>query len=107
MKKIALIVAFALAISYMGYAWAVYDMPIPTKDRYEIKVTIVITDRETLQKKYKEISGQDPTFVLGFTIIYSSGRREIWLPRGANDEIDLETLGHEIFYHVMENHRHP
>jgi len=76
MKKIALIVAFALAISYMGYAWAVYDMPIPTKDRYEIKVTIVITDRETLQKKYKEISGQDPTLYLGspLSILVDEGK---------------------------------
>jgi hypothetical protein len=44
--------------------------------------------------------------VIGITKVSEDGPREIYLPFDNEGRIDIMTLGHEIFYHVMHDYEH-
>lgn len=80
-----------------------YMAPVPKKDTYNIQVEIRVLEIDKFKKKARELLKiEDVREVAGMHVKWSDGTETIYLMRTENGEIDLETLGHEVFYHCME-----
>ncbi len=108
-KFLALFFLLAVIIPACGgYLWSVrYDPPIPAKSYYEnVNFKFYIYDWKEFQEIVKFYYGEPQPGTVGITIIRSNGERIVIVPRNKDGTIDLETLGHEIFYHVINDDRH-
>ncbi len=84
-----------------------YTPPIPAKNFFEAKFKIHICREEEFQEIIKFYYGSRRSEIEGLTItIKESGEKIIFIPKKEDGTIDLETLGHEIFYHVIHNIPH-
>lgn len=105
---IILIVVFLLATAGVSYGvsslWTRHHRePTAKKSFYSIKADIIILSREDFNKKARWILEKDDVDrVGGLYVRYTDGKEEIYLPKDWAGRIDLESLGHEIFYHCME-----
>jgi hypothetical protein len=99
-----------LGLLSVGVSYAVSPLwsrhhrePIPKKDFYSIKVDIVILSQEEFKKKARWLLERDDVdLVSGLHVRYVDGNKEIFLPKDWAGRIDLESLGHEVFFHTME-----
>ena len=63
---------------------------------------IVLSDSDFRKKARWVLEKDDVDRVGGLHITYTDGKEEIYLPKDYAGRIDLESLGHEVFYHCME-----
>ncbi len=83
-----------------------YPAPIPSKSCYEldnIQINIVRSYDE-FQALVKEKFGAKDDECMGFAT-YKDGKTIIYLLANPDGSIDLDFLGHEIFYHHMEKEK--
>jgi hypothetical protein len=96
-----------------------YEKAIPSKKDYRIEVSVhcltwpewkEFIDREYGTNRTSRDQQGNVTGIVGVTITLTGrdGRvkKDVYLPIEGDGTIDLNNLGHEIFYHVLENHQH-
>ncbi len=84
-----------------------YTPPIPEKEFFEAKFKIHVCDMEKFQEVVEFYYGRKNPDMEGLTItIKESGEKIIFLPKKEDGTVDLETLGHEVFYHIMHQIGH-
>ena len=97
-----------LVISTAGcakYIRASYRPPIPAENYFEVKFKLYIYTWEDFQKVTEFYFAEPQEGCVGLTV-KRFGEKLVIVPRGKDGTIDLENLGHEIFYHVIYNHSH-
>ena len=107
--KIALICFLALLLlGCVSLTPGIYERPIPIDKEYFIQVKIYALSMEEFRDYVTYYFGEDEIeWVVGFTLLGKSlPIREVYIPILEDGSIDLETLGHEIFYHVMHDIKH-
>lgn len=106
MKKIGKFLALSFLIAIMmsctGIRGVLYDPPIPTHDYFpNTSFKLYIYSEEDFGKIVEFYFGSSDPACAGFTIRRPNGEKIIILPRDKDGRINLWSLGHEIFYHVI------
>ena len=111
LKIVKILITVFLSLLLLGCVSltpGIYERPIPIDKEYFIQVKIYALSTEEFRDYVAYYFGEDEIeWVVGFTLL---GKplpvREVYIPILEDGSIDLETLGHEIFYHVMHDMRH-
>ena len=107
MRKLIVFVILSLII-FASINWYTeryhHSPPVPSKDSYRVEVDVRVLTEKEFEKECKVLLKRDDIRgVKGLCVFYNSGRKEIILPKNSDNQIDLESLGHEVFYHCMED----
>ncbi len=102
-----LIVLLAGIFGCTGIRDVRYDPSIPAKSHFEnVNFELYIYSWDEFQKIVLFYFGEPQPGCVGFTISRPNGEKIVIMPRKKDSTIDLETLGHEIFYHVLHDTDH-
>ncbi len=92
----------AAAMGCVGLRGAFYDPPIPTQDYFEnVRFDLYVYSEEDFKKLVEFYFGSPDPTCAGFILKRLNGKIIVVLPRDKDGRIDLWSLGHEIFYHVI------
>ncbi len=83
-----------------------YPSPIPSKSFYElgdIQINIVRSEAE-FQALVKQTFGEKDDECVAFTT-YQNGKTIVYLRTNPDGSIELDFLGHELWYHFMEKEK--
>ena len=113
MKKICkfLVLGFLVAMlfSCLAALRGQYIPPIPEKKFFEAKFKIHICDNEEeFQEIVKFYYGSKNSEIVSLTItIKETGEKIIFIQKKQDGTIDLDDLGHEVWYHIIHDIHHP
>ncbi len=84
-----------------------YPSPVPSQPSYELNGVQVniIRDAKEFQTLVKKVFGKEDAECMAFTTYDSAGKTIIYIFTNENGGIDLDFLGHEIWYHHMEKEK--
>ena len=84
-----------------------YRTPIPNAKFYNVSFILQVLSWEDFQAEVNRIfPNRDNRGCMGLALWYGTNQATVLLPERGDGSIDLEALGHEIFYHVLEREHH-
>ena len=84
-----------------------YRTPIPNAKLYNVSFIFQVLSWGDFQAEVNKIlPNRDNRGCVGLTLWYGTDQATVLLPEREDGSIDLEALGHEIFYHVLEREHH-